>query len=949
MTMTDTNNLAPPSNDYDYDGWADFWRHKIGVNVIPADTQKKVTYESWSEWQNKPIPEELHNEWKTQKAFSNGIAIIPGKVWHRADKIGLYFTFIDLDTKYAIGEICTLNGKMTSLQEIAQKFIVEQHRDDLDKAHLYFYSPIAFANKSSDVNTAIEVKGLGEHGIAFCSPSIHKNKNPDEKNEYRYEIMGTTQPITLTVELAEELMQHINTICKKHNVEYLDKHYKNLLDSDSKIYQGSRHDSMISIANSLLFRYYDNGRSEQELKNVYIGINDSRCKPPLPVSEMNRIWKDCVAYYSSSRIEQVLEQEEGEKKKKNDSEPSSSHAQKALAIAKQNCRELFLDQYGMPYAAIEVNGHLETLALNGKRFRNWLFKIYYDAENSVVNSESVTNVLNILKAQAEFGGSKRKELHLRVCGTGSSSTTNSDSYKLLYDLTNPEWDIVEITADNGWHVTKAPAIFRRYSNQQAQVYPSKEYPSDIFDRFMELMNIKDEENRLLLKCYIIALLVPEIPKPILMLHGEQGSAKSTLQELIKMLVDPSIMHTLSFPTDINELIQKLAHNYVAYFDNVSEIKEWISDQLCRAVTGSAFSKRELWTDDDDIIYSFKRCIGFNGINLGATKADLLERGLIIELEHIPDEKKRLLADIWKDFERIRPQLLGYIFDVLSKVLHAKKKHDGNGNGGHIGLKGHPRMADYAEVAELISRCMGYADNQFINTYYKNIGLQTEEVLEANPIGIAVVKLMHSRTQWIGNATELLQELNQIAEVLKIDMRSNLWPKAPNILSRRLKDVKTNLRRIGIFVERPIDTETNTKFVEIQKISPESPASPEYPNYLRSENENTGDTVGDTRIEKIVSPEKSNNNQAQNEYSGDTSDIGDSLQSLAISNIYQQQQQNNVTNAAINSFSNNIQQGNGLTVAKTIYRLGHSDTFGCHSCKQKGDKWFMQKHFCQGLK
>jgi hypothetical protein len=56
MTMTDTNNLAPPSNDYDYDGWADFWRHKIGVNVIPADTQKKVTYESWSEWQDKPIP-----------------------------------------------------------------------------------------------------------------------------------------------------------------------------------------------------------------------------------------------------------------------------------------------------------------------------------------------------------------------------------------------------------------------------------------------------------------------------------------------------------------------------------------------------------------------------------------------------------------------------------------------------------------------------------------------------------------------------------------------------------------------------------------------------------------------------------------------------------------------------------------------------------------------------
>ena len=42
MTMTDTNNLAPPSND-DYNGWADFWRNDICVNVMPADTRNKVT------------------------------------------------------------------------------------------------------------------------------------------------------------------------------------------------------------------------------------------------------------------------------------------------------------------------------------------------------------------------------------------------------------------------------------------------------------------------------------------------------------------------------------------------------------------------------------------------------------------------------------------------------------------------------------------------------------------------------------------------------------------------------------------------------------------------------------------------------------------------------------------------------------------------------------------
>ena len=70
----------------DYNGWADFWRVDIGVNVIPADTKNKIT-QSWLEWQNKPIPDKIHNEWKDTGAFSKGMAVILGKVWHNKDKI----------------------------------------------------------------------------------------------------------------------------------------------------------------------------------------------------------------------------------------------------------------------------------------------------------------------------------------------------------------------------------------------------------------------------------------------------------------------------------------------------------------------------------------------------------------------------------------------------------------------------------------------------------------------------------------------------------------------------------------------------------------------------------------------------------------------------------------------------------------------------------------------
>jgi hypothetical protein len=38
----------------------DFWRHDMGLNVIPADTKNRKPLVSWSEWQHNPIPEELH-------------------------------------------------------------------------------------------------------------------------------------------------------------------------------------------------------------------------------------------------------------------------------------------------------------------------------------------------------------------------------------------------------------------------------------------------------------------------------------------------------------------------------------------------------------------------------------------------------------------------------------------------------------------------------------------------------------------------------------------------------------------------------------------------------------------------------------------------------------------------------------------------------------------------
>ena len=52
------------------------------------------------------------------------------------------------------------------------------------------------------------------------------------------------------------------------------------------------------------------------------------------------------------------------------------------------------------------------------------------------------------------------------------------------------------------------------------------------------------------------------------------------------------------------------------------------------MTSTGLSKRRLYTDDEDVIYRFRRCVGINGINIAATKPDLLERALILHLKRM---------------------------------------------------------------------------------------------------------------------------------------------------------------------------------------------------------------------------------------------------------------------------------------------------------------------------
>lgn len=306
-------------------------------------------------------------------------------------------------------------------------------------------------------------------------------------------------------------------------------------------------------------------------------------------------------------------------------------------------------------------------------------------------------------------------------------------------------------------------------------------------KIFNYVNIK-EEHQLLYVASLVVSFIPDIPHPIDVLYGDQGTAKTTTSRIKKELIDPSAMRTLTFPSTQAQFVQQSSHHSFIPLDNLTSLPEWLSDALCRTVTGEGFSKRELYTDDDDIIYNFKRCVSINGINLVPTKPDLLDRSILFELDPIAPDKKRNEVELWEDFERDKPKFLGAIFSLLSKAM---KEYE------NVNLTRKPRMADFATWGCAVAMALGKESHDFITAYFKNMRIQNEEALEGSPVARAIIAFMEGRDSWEGSPGELLDNLDGIAESLKLNTRDKRYPKDPRWLWRRIKEVRTNLLTVGI--------------------------------------------------------------------------------------------------------------------------------------------------------
>jgi hypothetical protein len=463
--------------------------------------------------------------------------------------------------------------------------------------------------------------------------------------------------------------------------------------------------------------------------------------------------------------------------------PRKSQTDRLIELALSTSLELFLDENGEPSASIPIEDHREICALNSRRFKWWLRRLLYQAQSKAAYDEALRGAVGVLSGMTAFAENPVKwTLHNRVaCHDGA----------LWYDLADPQWRAIRIDA-NGWQVVEnPPLIFKRFKHQAPQVIPahvsSEEAPAELA-RLRKYAPLSEPGQYILDMAYLGTCYIADIAHPIPILHGAQGSGKSVRFKAQRLLVDPSQAALCSLSRKEDDLVQLLAHNWMAYFDNVAYLPDWQQDALCRACTGQGFSKRMLYTDDEDVIFSFKRCVGLNGINVAATRGDLLDRSIVFQLERLEERKPE--AELWAEFEHDRPYILGAIFTTLSGAMRQDEAH------AHA-MAAFFRMADFTSWAYRFMNALDESGDAFLNAYAEHIKARSAIAVEAHPLGAAILAFMQGKERWEGKPSDLLSQLTEVAISERIDIDSKAWPKSAVWLTRRLNEIKTDLVEMAI--------------------------------------------------------------------------------------------------------------------------------------------------------
>lgn len=441
--------------------------------------------------------------------------------------------------------------------------------------------------------------------------------------------------------------------------------------------------------------------------------------------------------------------------------------------------KLAIDRYELgrspadePYVVPRPGGHVVRLLRAGTpSLSAELADLYWDATGRAAPAQARADALAVLEGKARR--SDPVDTHLR-------SARNGDA--LWLDLGDVTGQVVRLDS-SGWRVVKTgvPVRFRRSALTGVMPVPADGGDLDGLWRFC---NVRVVDRPLVVAWLVAALMCPDVPVPAVALLGEQGTGKSSASRSLVQLVDPSPAPLRKPPRGPEEWINAAIGSRVVGLDNLSAMPDWLSDSLCRAVTGDADVRRALYTDGSQAVFALRRALVLNGIDLGALRGDLAERTLTVTLDRIDPKSRVTEAEMAREWEACRPRLLGALLDLTAGVTGVLSS---------LHLDGSPRMADYALVLAGVDQVLGTSG---LARYSDQATIQAADTLAGNPLCAAMVERVTEPFE--GTAADLL---HVVTPVDSFDWRPPRgWPGNPRAVTGMLTRNAPALRQAGWVVD-----------------------------------------------------------------------------------------------------------------------------------------------------
>lgn len=428
---------------------------------------------------------------------------------------------------------------------------------------------------------------------------------------------------------------------------------------------------------------------------------------------------------------------------------------------------------GEPFA-LPKEGALVVRMLRGDKYslRAELSHRYHLLHGSPPSNGAIADVLVALEGQSQQADPV--PLPLRVA---------RHEGELILDLGDRTGRAVVIRP-GGWEVVdRSPVLFRRTRLTAALPEPVRGHK--LTDTLLPFLNVSPEDWPLLAAC-LVAMLWPDIPHPIPHLTGTEGVAKTATTRTLRSLIDPSAVPTRGKP-DEDDWDVALSAQWIVALDNLSTIPPWLSDALCRAITGEGTVRRKLYTDADMAMISVRRVMIINGISTEIQNADLAGRTITFELEAIQAYRDEIdLADEWAV---LHPRALGALLDLAAQVMQISPTVD---------IEPRYRMADFARIVASLDQLNG---TTALDQYTRRLHSAAADVLQLDQMGTAILSFAKGLTRpWEGTYHELDKELRILASIPANKTPAG-WPGSSVAFGTKMKRLGNPLQRIGVEVVR----------------------------------------------------------------------------------------------------------------------------------------------------